>query len=528
MSTFAGTRSLLRLALRLDRVRLSVWIFAIFITPAVTAAQYFKIYPTEADIAKVSSVLATPSLVAIGGPLFSPTYGGVTAWKIGATEFILAALMSILMVVRHTRNEEETGRAELLGATVVGRNAPLTAALLEMAIANGLIVVLTAVSLIGVGLPAAGSVALGVSIGLVGMTFAAIAAVTAQLTQSARGANGIASAVLAAAYLVRAVGDTGPTALTWVSPLGWGLHMRAYGGERWWIAGPFIVLAFVLIAVAYRLVAARDVGAGLLPDRAGPAVGASGLRTPLALAWRLHRGLLIGWTAGMFLSGLVLGGAAKGIQDADVSGNQQLTDMLARLGGTKAFVDAYLAAVFAIIGLTVAAYTVQATLRLRAEESAGRVEPLLATKVGRIQWAASHLFFAVVGTAILLVVAGIGGGLAYGGQIGDVGGQVGRLIVACLVQLPAVWVLAGFGTLLFGLVPRWTTVTWGALIACVFVLLIGALLGLNQRILDLSPFSHLPKLPGGTITAMPLVWLTVIAAALMVGGLTAFRRRDIG
>src|SRR5262249_9248837 len=186
------------------------------------------------------------------------------------------------------------------------------------------------------------------------------------------------------------------------------------------------------------------------------------------------------------------------------------------------------AARFRIVGLTVAASPVQAALRLRAEESAGRVEPLLATRVGRIQWAASHLFFAVVGTAVLLVAAGLGGGLAYGGQIGDVGGQVGRLIEACLVQLPAVWVLAGLGTLLFGLVPRWTTVTWGALIACVLVLLIGALLGLNQRILDISPFTHLPKLPGGTVTVTPLLWLTVIAAALMVGGLAAFRRRDIG
>ena len=44
--------------------------------------------------------------------------------------------MSILLVVRHTRADEETGRAELVGAGVVGRHAPLAAALVVAAIAD--------------------------------------------------------------------------------------------------------------------------------------------------------------------------------------------------------------------------------------------------------------------------------------------------------------------------------------------------------------------------------------------------------
>ena len=118
--------------------------------------------------------------------------GGLTAWKIGVTEFILVALMSLLTVVRHTRTEEETGRLELVGATVVGRYAPLTAALVTAGLANLAIVVLVALGLIGAGLPAAGSVAFGLAIGLVGLLFAAVAAVAAQLTEGARAATGIA------------------------------------------------------------------------------------------------------------------------------------------------------------------------------------------------------------------------------------------------------------------------------------------------------------------------------------------------
>src|SRR6185369_654316 len=125
-----GTGALVRLALRLDRVRLTVWVLLLAVMPAGTAANYQKLYPTEESLQVVRGVLTNPSLVALNGPLFHLSIGALTAWKIGVTEFVLVALMSVLTVVRHTRNEEETGRQELVSAGVVGRYAPLTAALL--------------------------------------------------------------------------------------------------------------------------------------------------------------------------------------------------------------------------------------------------------------------------------------------------------------------------------------------------------------------------------------------------------------
>jgi ABC-2 type transport system permease protein len=518
---------LARLALRLDRVRLSGWVLAIALLPAATAAQYLKLYPTEQSIQQVKGVISNPSLVALSGPLFRASLGGLTAWKILVTELILVALMSLLTVVRHTRTEEETGRLELIRAGVVGRYAPLTAALLVAGLANLAIVVLVALGLIGTGLPAAGSVVLGLAIGLVGLTFSAVAAVTAQLTESGRSAIAIAGAVLGASYLLRAVGDTGPTGLSWLSPIGWAMRMRPFAGDRWWVLGLAVGLVAVLIAVAYTLVGRRDLGAGLLPQRPGPAQAAPWLGSPLALAWRLHRGILIGWVIGMALAGATLGGAADGIGHA-IGANQQITDLLARMGGRKGLLDAYLATVFGLTGLIAAVYTVQATLRLRAEETGGRIEPLLATGVGRIRWALSHLVFALLGSAALLAVAGAAAGLVYGLQIHDVGGQVPRLLAAALVQLPAAWILAGLGAALFGLAPRLAALTWAGLIACVLLLELGALLGLSQWLVDVSPFAHVPKLPGTAFTATPLLWLTGIAVALGAAGLAGFRRRDIG
>jgi ABC-2 type transport system permease protein len=512
--------------LRLDRVRLTVWVLGLAVMPMATAANYFKLYPTEEDLRAVSGVLTNPSLVALSGPLFGVSIGGLTVWKIGVTEFILVGLMSLLTVVRHTRTEEETGRLELLRATVIGRHAPLTAALLVAGLANLAIAVLSALGLLATGLPAAGSVAFGLATGLVGMLFAAVAAAAVQLTESGRAAIGIAGAVLGGTYLLRAVGDTGPNWLSWLSPTGWGLHLRPYAGERWWVAGLFAGVAAGVTVVGYALEARRDVGAGLLPERPGPAAAAPSLRSPLALAWRLHRGLLLGWTVGLALTGAIMGGAAAGIGNLE-SPNQQLTDILARMGGSNGITDAFLAAIFGITGMVAAAYTVQATLRLRQEESSGRVEALLATPVGRLRWAASHLTFAVLGTALLLVVSGVAGGLAYGAQVHDVGTQVERLLGAAVVQLPATWVLAGIGTALIGLAPRQSALTWAVLIVSVLLVELGALFGLSQWVVDLTPFGHVPKLPGSAFSAAPVLWLTVIAVALGAAGLAGLRRRDI-
>jgi ABC-2 type transport system permease protein len=520
-----GTGTLLRLTLRLDRVRLAVWITLLSLTPLATAAQYQKTYPTPESLDVVRGVASNTSLVALNGPMFQVSIGGLTAWKIGITEIILVALMSILTVVRHTRNEEEVGRAELLGAGVVGRYALLTAAMLEMVLANVVIAALTALFVIGVGLPAAGSVALGLLIAFSGILFAAVAAVAAQLTQAARAASGIAIAVLGGAYLLRVIGDTGPTWLSWISPVGWALFFKPYASNAFWVSGLFVVLIAVLLVVAYALVGQRDVGRGLVPDRPAAAQAAPSLRSSFALAWRLHRGSLLGWTIGLAVSGLVFGGAGNGLRNLTTD-NQQLLDMLSRLGGPGGFVDQFFGACYAIIGVTAAGYTVATTLRLRTEESAGLVEPLLATKVGRTRWAFSHLVFALGGTGVVLAMAGLFGGLAYGAAIGDMT-QVGRLLAAAIVQLPAAWVLAGLGVLLFGFVPRLTAVAWAGLVVAVLVLLLGGLLGLNQYVMDVSPFTHIPKLPGAAFTAAPLVWLTLVAALLGGVGLAGFRRRNL-
>jgi ABC-2 type transport system permease protein len=210
-----------------------------------------------------------------------------------------------------------------------------------------------------------------------------------------------------------------------------------------------------------------------------------------------------------------------------VADNQALEDIFTRMGGRTGVVDAYLVSVMTILGLMAAGYAIQATLRLRAEETSGRAEPVLATAVGRLQWAGSHLVFSVMGSALALVAAGLTTGLTYGLSSGDVGHQLSRVLEGALVQVPAVWVLAAVAVALVGLAPRFAAVAWGALGVCVVLGLVGAALQLDQWVMDLSPFTHVPKVPGDALSATPLVLLLALAAALGGAGLAGLRRRGI-
>jgi ABC-2 type transport system permease protein len=148
--------------------------------------------------------------------------------------------------------------------------------------------------------------------------------------------------------------------------------------------------------------------------------------------------------------------------------------------------------------------------------------------VPRARWTASHLLFALLGPAVVLAAAGLATGLVYGLDVGDVGGQVPRNVAAALVQLPAVWILASLTAAVYGLLPRLAAaVGWVALAVCVLIGQVGPLLRLGDVVLDLSPFTHLPHVPGGSVTATPLVVITLVAAALVAVGVTTFRRRDV-
>ncbi|MGW3940475.1 ABC transporter permease [Streptomyces phaeochromogenes] len=516
----AGTWTLLRLALRRDRVMIPVWVAVIGLMVVSMPGSLESVYSTAAERADVArQMLTNSSLRAMYGPVFGDSVGGLVAWRIGTYAGVFAGIMSLLIVVRHTRDEEESGRQEMVSAGMVGRRAPLTSALLAALVANaGLALIITG-GLAGQG--SSGALALGLGTAGVGMVFATMAAIVAQLTESARLAKGLTGGLLGAAFVLRAAGDSsvtdGSSVLTWLSPVGWLENLRSFADERWWVLLLFAAAVALQGLIAYDLAGRRDVGMSFLPTRPGPASGRLG--TAWALAWRLQRGSVLGWGLGFLAAGVAFGGITTGATDL-VGDNERTREIIERMGGQSGITDAFLATMVGMLGMVAALYAVQSVLRLHAEETSQRAEPILANAVGRLRWASGHLLIAFGGATLIMLVGGLGLALGYGQDLPTILG-------ACLVQLPAIWTIGGLAVLLHGVSPTVAPGAWGVAGAALLLGWIGPALDLPATILDLSPFGHLPKLPGGDMTWTPVLVLTGIAVALVGVGLGALRRRDL-
>lgn len=529
-SAFSGTPTLVRSALRRDRVRLLVWVVAVAVVMVASAATQLGLYPTQADRdVYAATVGASAAARAIQGAAYGlDTLGGIVAYETAVFGFVAVALMSLLLVARHVRGEEESGRTELVRAAAVGRYAGTAAALAVAVLANVAVAVAVGAAYAALGLPGTGSLALAAGLAAVGVTFGAVAAVTAQVTEHTRAATGMAAAVLGTAFAMRAVGDVGGAGLSWLSwlsPLGWAQSVRPYAGERW---APLLLplAAVVLLAgTSLALVDRRDVGAGLVSARPGRPTASAWLRSTGGLALRLHRAALLGWLAGLFLLGIAYGSVGREVETLAAE-NEVVAEFVARSG--VSLTDAFFATVSLTLGLLVAGYAVAATLRLRGEETAGRAEVLLATATPRWRWAASHLAVAVVGSALLLGAAGLGVGAAHA-LLTDDPAAVPRLAGAALVHAPAVWALAGVALAAFGLAPRASAaVAWVALAGCAVVGILGQALALPGWLLALSPFDHVPALPAARLDVAPVLLLAGVAAGLAAVGLTGLARRDVG
>ncbi|OCG74335.1 ABC transporter permease [Microbacterium sediminis] len=543
MTAFAGTGRLLRLALRRDRIRLAVWL-AVMLIVWVAFVSELAVLADEGTLADRALILRSPAMIMMTGPGYGlDDYTLGVALVAETTLWVAAALavLSILEVVRHTRAEEESGRAELLRAAPVGRHAPAAAALLlvvlvQAAIAAGSTAVIVGVG--GVALP--DTLALTGGLGLVGLVFAGVALAAAQLVEHARTATGLALAVFGAAFALRAIGDaqqspaTGSDEtswLSWLSPIAWVQQTRAFVDLRLWPLGLLVAAAAVALLAAFGLATRRDFGAGIVPSRPGHAHASILLASPLGLAWRAQRiGLM--WTAlGLGLvwlgSGTVMGSLG------DLHDMLQRNPLYAAVLGSD-LVNGFFALLVLLAALGATAWGIASIGRLRAEEASGRTEAVLATHVSRARWLGGQLALSAAGAAVLVMSAAALlwlGAEASGAE--DLPGA-GELLAFGAAFLPATAVALGLAAAAHAWLPRlawlaWLPVLWGVVVG-----MFADLFDLPDAVRALSPFWWTPDPLTGTgaaddqVAAAPALWgLSAVAAALAALAFWGFRRRDV-
>lgn len=527
-SALDGTSTLVRFIMRRERIRLPAWLLGFTFMLSFFLRAVGELTGTEEQRQDLLRFMEGPS-----GAIFGPGYGryDITPERYvvgvyGLIFFVLTALMSIFLVARHTRTEEENGHAELIRSNAVGRHAHLSAALIVAIGTNAVLALLLTGVMTADGLNGSDGLLFGASAGAVGLVFTGITALTVQLTEHSRTATGISGAVLGVAWVVRTAGDMISdygSALSWFSPLAWSNQTRAYVDGRWWPLLLSVGLAAAAAACAYVLSVRRDIGAGMIATRAGAPVATPWLRSPLAAVFRLQRGSLISWTVALAVFGFLFG--ALGDQTADPEGmSASRIDLFG--GSVETLLGGYLG-VMTLFTTVLSSIMVHLGVQaMRHEETRGRAEPVLATATSRWVWFGSYILVMGLGSIVLLLVAGFTTGAGTAIVVSD-GSWIWEVMGAHLAYVPGVLVVLGIAALLYGVLPRAIGVTWVVIGLSLFVGFFGTVMDLPGWIRNASPFEHIGRPPLESISWSAAMLLLILAAGLMAAGLAAFRYRDL-
>ncbi|MGZ8703756.1 MAG: ABC transporter permease [Aeromicrobium sp.] len=525
-SGFTGTGSMVRLALRRDRVRIPFWVVGIVGVVYLTAESQSGLYQSQAEIDGYAKLVgSSPATVALAGPPIGlHTLSGIVMYESYLTVIAAVSIMAVLMITRHTRAEEEAGRTEVVRATEVGRHAGAASALIVTGGTCLLVGLGMALALPVTTLSAETSVVYGAAMAALGLVMAALTVCFAQLFVHARSVTGAGLAAFLTFYIVRAVGDVREDWIVWLSPIGWIQSTHIPTENRLWpLLVPLIATA-LLLGLAVLLANRRDFGGGLMPTWAGPDRAARSLRGPLGLAWRMQRGSLLAWAVALSLTGVMVGTLGNSMQDM-IRQNPDIAAYLAVVEGGS-IIDAYQATFSLLLALVVGGFAVWSAGRVVPEETDQRLELLLAGPLARTRSLFSDLAVTVFAAMVLLLVSGVSLGMTYA-VVADDRDQGVLVSLAPLVYLPAILVLVGVVVLTYGWAPHWTWVGWLVLAFEAVIGWLGGLLKPPGWVIDLSVFDRAPRYPLESLAWGPLLALLSAGLALIATGWVGFRRRDI-
>ncbi|MGJ9460558.1 ABC transporter permease [Oceanobacillus sp. CF4.6] len=527
---FKNTGRLSRFIFRENRIRIPIWFISLSGITIVIALAFIDLYQNDGERQAMAETMRNPAMTAMVGQgygLDNYTVGAMMAHQMLLFTAITVAIMSILLVTRHTRAEEEDGRIEMIRSLPSGRLSNLASAIIAVSVTNVLLALITGFGMYALGIESMdleGSLLYGASLGATGILFTSLTAVFAQLSESSRGTISLSLTVLGLAYLIRAIGDVGNETLSWFSPLGWTLGTEVYVNNYWWPVLLLLVVSFVLTILAFYLNAIRDLNSGFLPSKAGRRNASVFLQSPIGLSFRLQRTTIFAWAVGMFAIGISYGSVLGDLESfmEDIEMMQQLVKPVEGFSLTEQFIT-MLMAIMSMIS-TVPALMV--AMKIKSEENKNRTEHLLTRSVSRRRLMGSYYILSVATSFIMQFLAVFGLWLA-GSAVMEEQITFGTMFSAGMVYLPAIWVMIGVAVLLVGFAPKFTGLLWLYLIYSFIVVYLGDLLQFPAWLSNLSAFGHVPQIPVEDMDFLSVTILMIIAISVSVAGFVGYNRRDI-
>lgn len=515
-------------AMRLSFKSFMPWSIAATLLAATSFVAYGNVFTTLADRQNLSmAVNSNPAFNLILGTSDNLlTADGFTAWRSVVLGSFITAFMSILLVIRQTRSKEDSGEAEIVASSVVGRYTQTSVGLAVAWTASIFTGFLVFTSTVLLGGDIKTSILLGASLAASGIMFAGVAAVASQFAAHERIATSWAVGILGISYLLRGLADTvvGAEWIALFSPLGWIQKVDVAAGNNYWPFWVFLIFTVAVTAVAYYLKSFRDFGQGIISAKPG-LERARLARRPMGLTIKLLQGSIISWMAAFMLLGSTFGYVIDSVGKT-FSANNNLASFIGISDSAGAdFTFEFARTLFGILGLLAAVYGVQTIIRLHGEETNHRADPLLAGSFSRSKLFASYSIVSLVGSAIAVLVSG--GMVSIVLSVNKSAVSSVDIMQQSILTIPAIFLLVSIAIFAIGVRPSLRFFAWLAIVASFTLTLLGPILRLDDKILSLSPLWHIPSASLDSISLHSVFIMLAIAVLLIFLGFVGFNKRDI-
>ncbi len=491
------------------------------------------------------TLFSGPALVSLFGPtaVKSPEqFTGAAAFGglMPLITVMVFAIVTIVYVVNRTRKDEDEGIAELLRSFQIGKLSNTTAVVIEVFLLQLIMTVALAGSIQAQG-------AVGMTNFAVNLLFAAsitgqsflwgmVALLFAQIFPEAGTAKGMSIGLFFVLYVLRMGTDISNIKLSWFNPLSWSYLTQVYVNNNWLPILYTLILAAILLIVAYQLEIHRDVAAGYVPEARGKAHAGKLLMNFTGLTLRMQRTAAIGWIIGLFVLGVTYGSMINKIGSliggASSSSNNLLQKELQITADANSNLMAqqFLGTVYMVIAVIATCFAITSLSRMVSEERKNRQEQLYALPISRLKVFLNYTIIAWV-LGALAQFAGVLG--VYLSQTGNKNAlSAGTIFGGGLAWSFGIFFVLSLLSLLMAFAPRASALVWVYIGFAFFMGIIGNILSFPKWAMNLNIFHNLMKTASATVLPNTPNWtnlmiILMIALILTVIGFVGYRKRDL-
>lgn len=529
-SLLSNTLKYTRFILRRERINISVWIVLLVVITLAQAYSYVDLYPTEQERQIIAESMENPAMVVMMGQVYGKdnyTVGALLSNQSLLFTAIAVAIMSILIVNRNTKGDEEAGSTEVIRSLPMGRLSNTFAVLIVIMVVNVILSLVIGLGLYSLGIESLslnGSLLFGAVLGAIGFVFAAITALFAQLTCSTRGTLGISFGVLGVFYFIRAIGDIYNEKLALLSPLGWIMRSEVYVNNNWQYVIITIGIAIVIMLVSLFLNSLRDMGGGLIAIKAGKQSASAFLSNPFGLGIRILRSSMFAWCIGMLILGLAYGSLLGDIE-VQFESSETMKEIFS-YGTGYSPVEQFVTVIMTLIAMLSTMPVLLSVLKLKGEEKVNRTENIVSKAVSKSKLMGSFLAIGILLSFITQLLFASGFWYA-GSRVLDNQLTFRSILSSAMVYLPAVWLMVGLALLLIGCFPRGTILVWVYFGYSFLVVFLGPILQLPDEMKKFSQYENIPKIPIDDMDYTKITVITILAVLFITLGFMGYRKRDM-